>query len=302
MHDTNFQQAEEIAQKANGGIITLPQSPSLDAIAAATALHLGLIKLGKHFSVTCATPVKAQLHAADKINTSFATNGNNLVVSFPYSEGAIDKVDYKIDDGFFHLIVSSRSAKEKLNPKDVSYSYSGGTVDCIIVIDAPTPQHLGSLYTANQNQFQTAPVINIDRHLTNAFFGTANIVEKTISSISELAFQFLETLSIEIDKEIATNLYAGIASATNNFSSYSVNANTFETAAKLLKLGALKKVPVSSSFKAPQKIEKDADKKIESVEQEPEIEERIEEEIMRGETTTPEDWLKPKIFHSGDLV
>ncbi len=302
MYATNFQQAEELVQKANGGIITLPQSPSLDAIAAATALHLGLIKLGKYFSVACSSPVRSQIHAADKINTSFTTNGNNLVVSFPYSEGAIDKVDYKIEDGFFHLIVSSRSTKEKLNPKDVSYSYSGGTVDCIIVIDAPALQNLGALYTANQSQFQTAPVVNIDRHLTNTFFGTANIVEKTISSISELVFQFIETLDIEIDKEIATNLYAGITSATNNFSSYSVNAHTFETAAKLLKLGALKKVPVSSSFKAPQKIEKDTDKKIESVEQEPETEERIEEETMHDETKTPEDWLKPKIFHSGDLL
>lgn len=297
MHDTNFRQTEEIIQKATGGIIALSQNPSLDTIAAATALHFGLTKLGKHFSVVCATPVKAQLHATDKINTSFATNGNNLVVSFPYSEGAIDKVDYKIEDGFFHLIVSSRSAEEKLDPKDVSYSYAGGTVDCIIVIDAPTLQHLGNLYATNQNQFQTAPVINIDRHLTNTFFGTANIVEKTMSSVSELAFQFLETLHVELDKEIATNLYAGITSATNNFSSYSVNANTFETAAKLLKLGALKKVSVSSSFKAPQKIEKDADKKIESVEQEPEI-----EETMHDETKTPEDWLKPKIFHSGDLL
>ena len=46
---------------------------------------------------------------------------------------------------------------------------------------------------------------------------------------------------VEIDRDMATNLYAGAAASTNNFTSYSTNADTFEHIATLLRLGAVKK-------------------------------------------------------------
>jgi len=67
------------------------------------------------------------------------------------------------------------------------------------------------------------------------------MVNKTASSTSELVYKVIEGLSVQFDKDISTNLYTGIASATNNFTSYSVNAETFETIAKLMKAGAVKK-------------------------------------------------------------
>ena len=73
------------------------------------------------------------------------------------------------------------------------------------------------------------------------FSGPINFVNKTSSSTSELALKTLQALQIELDRDIATNLYAGISTATNNFTAYSVNAETFETIATLLKAGAMKK-------------------------------------------------------------
>ena len=64
---------------------------------------------------------------------------------------------------------------------------------------------------------------------------------KTVSSISELILSVIQTLGIEIDRDIATNLYAGAAASTNNFTSYSTNADTFEHIAALLRSGAVKK-------------------------------------------------------------
>ena len=106
----------------------------------------------------------------------------------------------------------------------------------IFVIDAPTLNSLGTIYTDNQNQFNGKDIVNIDRHLTNAYFGTVNYVNKTISSISELVLSIIQTLGIEIDRDIATNLYAGAATSTNNFTSYSTNADTFEHVANLAKV------------------------------------------------------------------
>lgn len=306
----------EIIQKSASGSIALPSNPSHDAVAAGTALYLGLHKLGKSVSIACSNPVSINLTASDKIRNQLATGGDNLVISLPYSDGAIDKVDYNVQGDKLNLVITPRPGYPKLDPNQVKYSYTGGALDFVITIDAPTLNSLGSLYSDNEKQFQGRDIINIDRHLTNSFFGTANFVNKTIASVSELALKILQNLQIEIDRDIATNIYAGIASATNNFTSYSVNADTFESVATLLRLGAVKKTlrkpgqqpaPYTPSYQAqqypaprptqfnppqstpPTGIGEDADMvtPIEEIEKEP-----------RGKQT-PQDWLKPKIFRGG---
>lgn len=309
MNPTNNNQTQalsriaDIIAKNNSGIIILPTNPSVDTIAAGTSLYLSLLKLGKTISLICSSSVNSDLNGADKIQNSLSVNGDNLVISFPYSDGAIDKVDYNIQGSNFNLIITPRPGQPKLNPSQVKYGYSGGNFDFIIVIDAPNLNSLGEIYSNNQNQFQGKDIINIDRHLTNSYYGTVNLVNKTISSICELIFKVIETLQLELDKDIATNLYAGIAISTNNFSSYSVNANTFETIAHLLRLGAVKKTlkkPVrpspfiaSGSFQPTKSREVQTVKPIESLEKEPTPDEK---------KTTPQDWLKPKIFRGGGLI
>lgn len=313
--------AENIAKGASG-IVVLPQNPSSDATAAGTALYLGLLKLGKQVSIICSTPVQSDLAGADKIQSTLAVGGDNLVVSFPYADGSIDKIDYNIQGQFFNLTITPRAGFPKLNQNQVSYSYTGGAFDFIIAVDVPNLNSLGPIYTDNQAQFQGKNIINIDRHLTNGFYGTVNFVNKTSSSTSELMLKTLQGASIEMDRDIATNLYAGIAAATNNFTSYSVNAETFETIAALLKAGAVKKTPkatapVSPSFQPtttnqsfspsslpqqtphiptmPKVFEQQTSGTIAQVE-------TASTSLTKEGTSSPQDWLKPKIFKGGGLV
>ncbi len=327
-----IQQLADVIGKKNSGVIVLPQNPTPDGIAAATALYLGLSKLGKNLSIVCSSPVKSELAAADKIQTTFATGGDNLVVSFPYTEGAVDKVEYGGNEGnFFNIIVIPRAGAEKLDPKKVQFSFTGGRADFIITIDAPNFRSLGQIYAENQQEFNGKTIINIDRHLVNDMYGTVNLIQKTSSSTSELVLRVLQGLQIEIDREIATNLYAGLASATANFTSYSVNAGTFETAANLLKFGAMKRPtrpanmnmpgtmpsipgmpPMNPPMGMPQMPRRQAPSgfpagpgpvrgeqvtPIEDVEDEPD-----EQEDDQGQQAAPQDWLKPKIFRGGGLI
>lgn len=302
----------EAINKGSTGIIALPQNPTVDAIAAATALYLGLAKMGKTVNLVCATSVTSDLMAADKIQSNLSVGGDNLVVSFPYSDGSIDKIDYNIQGQFFNLTISPRPGFPKLNPNQVTYSYTGGSFDFIVTVDAPNLNSIGNLYLENQAQFQGKNIINIDRHLTNAFFGTVNFVNKTSSSTSELVLKTLQALQVELDKDISTNLYAGISAATNNFTAYSVNAETFETIAALLKAGALKRVaktPVSQPPRMPSFTPP-------PVQQTPSSQTSFEQKtggsidtIERATTSqtkegspNPQDWLKPKIFKGGGLV
>ncbi len=307
----------ENLSKGTSGVILIPQNPSVDAVAAATALYIALTKANKSVSLVCATPVSQDLFAADKFQQTLSAGGENLVVSFPYTEGAIDKIDYHISGTLFNLVITPRQGFAKLNPEEVKYSYAGGQFDFIITVDAPNLNSLGSVYTENTSQIQGKNIINIDRHLTNAFFGTVNMVNKTASSTSELVYRAIESLAIQMDKDIATNLYAGITSATNNFTSYSVNAETFETIAKLMKAGAVKKtakpanvtsgqMPQQGSFIPPSSVSHQQQPS--SFEQSTsgsgpiEAVEHTESTSKEGASKTPQDWLKPKIFKGTGLV
>jgi len=300
-HQATFSRINQAVNQKISGAITLPANPSIDATASATALYLSLLKLGKNISLSCSTKVDYDLTGVDKIQKNLSASGDSLMISFPYTDGSIDKIDYRIEGESFNLIITPRNGFPKLDPSKVSYSYTGGKLDFIFVLDSPTLTSLGELYQNNQNQFQGLEIINIDRHLTNANFGTINYVNKTASSLSEMVFLLIKNLGVELDKDIATNLYAGLASATNNFSSYSVNAQTFETAAALLKMGAIKKIIKKPSeaarlntFTPPSFAPKPFEvKPIESVEKEPKPAKSQE---------TPDDWLKPKIFKGGGLI
>jgi len=230
----------ELIQNDQSGVICLPPQPTQDAVAAATALYMGLSHIDKNVSLVCAQPVKSSLHASDKINTEFATPGDSLVVSFPYEEGGVDKVDYYIENDRFNVVITPRPGHEKLDEKKVAYSYTGGTIDFAITIDTPSLKTLGELHEKNQEQFKNKKILNIDRHLTNTFYGAANLVNRNISSESELVLQLLEALNVEISKEIATNLLTGIIASTANYQAPHTNAGSFETSAKLMKMGAVK--------------------------------------------------------------
>lgn len=239
--DEAISRIQDVVRKNDSGIIVIPEKSTLDAVSAATSLYMALSKMGKNISLVASQVPKYDLAGVDKIKTKLSTGGDNLVVSFPYEEGAIDKVDYNIQNERFNLVIMPREGHNKLEPKDVKFDYIGGSIDFIITIDAPNLNSLGEIYTKNEQQFGSATIINIDRHLINSSYGMINLVVKQSSSTSQLVLSLIKKLKAELDKDMATNLYAGVASATNNFTAYSVNADTFEAIAELMRAGAVKK-------------------------------------------------------------
>lgn len=235
-----------LLNEAKSILITVSKTARLDGVAAALALSLGAISQGKTVRVCTEAPLEEsrRLVGADKISPALDLGGNVLKVSFPYRDGAIDKVTYNITDDTFNLLIEPRTNTAPLESKDVRYNYTGGTVDVILTIDAPNLESLGSLYLDNPDVFVQDKIVNVDRRFDNKNFGAENIVDKQSSSTSELVVKLLNLLRWNINPDMATNLYMGLSAATNNFTSFSTNAGSFETASILLKLGARKMPPM----------------------------------------------------------
>jgi hypothetical protein len=134
--DSIFLRVQKLLETKSVFSICLPANPTLDGVAAATALYLGLSKLGKTVYLASDFEVNGQydLIGTDKIQNALSSQGNNLVVSFPYQEGAIDKVTYNIEGNLFNLVIQPKEGYEKLDPSQVQYRTTGGKVDATFIL------------------------------------------------------------------------------------------------------------------------------------------------------------------------
>src|SRR3989338_1600110 len=250
-------QAQNILENAQSIAVTLPVDPSVDKVASALSLYLSLSAAGKQVTVACSTRMTVQyneLIGVDKISTVLTgSSGRNLVISFPYQEGSIEKVSYNIENDKFNLVIEPREGFPTITQEMMKYSSSGGNIDAIVTVGCSQLEELWNLYSNNQDLYNGKQIINLDNASNNNNFAKINIVDTSAISISELMNDFINQLGLNMEPDIATNLLAGLTSATDNFSSGEVTASTFETAANLLKQGARKKqIRKSSQAFVPQ--------------------------------------------------
>ena len=92
--------------------------------------------------------------------------------------------------------------------------------------------------------------ISIDHHSSNTMFADYNFVNPTAPACSQILITVLETMGIEINKQIGTCLLTGIITDTGGFKYQGVTAETFEFVAELLNKG----VNVSNTYKKVMQI------------------------------------------------
>lgn len=76
--------------------------------------------------------------------------------------------------------------------------------------------------------------VNIDHHFTNTLFADANYVDGNAAAASEILYSLFQKMGVQIDDDIARNLYIGICSDTGCFKYSNVTPKTMRTAASLL--------------------------------------------------------------------
>lgn len=296
-------------EKAQEVVIATAAKPTIDSMAASLSLYLALSSVGKHVSIVCPDAPTVELNrlvGIDKVGSAISTsNGRNLIISFPYQEGSIEKVSYNIENDTFNLVIEPREGYSSITPEMMKYSSGGGNVDVVITVSAPQLTDLGSVYQNNQGLFSEKPIVNIDTHTQNTRYGKVNIVDTTPSSVCELLVSLLSHIGFSIDSDIATNLFAGMVSNTQNFTSHATSAETFEAAAICLKSGAQKSlftppspVPDASGIPFP-RTQKPAFPQGTTFKPKPFAPPQPPKQAQQD---TPPDWLKPKIYKGSTLL
>jgi phosphoesterase RecJ-like protein len=117
--------------------------------------------------------------------------------------------------------------------KKYSSDISVKNVDCFIVLDCSDLRRTGQM----QALIQGKPIINIDHHISNDYFGTVNWVLPTISCTSEMIYQLYSHVRAKLDKQAALYLYVGLVTDTGSFRFSNTAASTHRIAAELLEHG-----------------------------------------------------------------
>lgn len=114
--------------------------------------------------------------------------------------------------------------------------------DLAIALDCADLQRLNGF----AKWFEDAKVkISIDHHQSNKMFADYNYVDPVAPACAQILITIINSLGVEIDKEIGTCIIAGIITDTGGFKYESVTAETFEFAARLLNAG----VNISDTYK-----------------------------------------------------
>ncbi|MCX5712896.1 MAG: bifunctional oligoribonuclease/PAP phosphatase NrnA, partial [Candidatus Omnitrophica bacterium] len=80
------------------------------------------------------------------------------------------------------------------------------------------------------------PVMNIDHHISNSYFGSVNWVQDA-ASCTQMLYKLYKKLNVAIDKDSALLLYAGIMTDTGSFKYTNTTAETLKIAADLVLIG-----------------------------------------------------------------
>ena len=121
---------------------------------------------------------------------------------------------------------------------DQIVSTPSGLADVAVVCDAATLERIGPIASTHATWLSGVAIVNIDHHVTNLGFGTANLVDATAAATCEIVSALLPELGIEPDADLATALMSGIVRDTNGFSDSSTSPRTLRHAANLLEAGA----------------------------------------------------------------
>lgn len=247
---TRFQQ---ILEDTKSALIVLPENPSFDAVASGLSLAVALKKQSVSATVSCPSPMIVEFNRlidVDKIREDLGEN--NLTVTLEnYPPDDVERVTCGIENNKFALVVFPKPGCKAPAENQVELSYTDVASDLVIVVGANYPDNLGP-FVQKKEIFETGKLTLLSNTPLQGWPKSVELIDTSVSSISEVAHGVIEQTGLEINPDVATNLFLGIEAGTRNFTNPNVSADTFMKVSKLLKNGAQRAPQTHATLQGPQ--------------------------------------------------
>jgi phosphoesterase RecJ-like protein len=242
------QQAVNEIKNAKRILVLGHKMPDGDQMGSLLALKYALEKLEKSVDIII----------SDKIDDKYKFLPGVAAVKSDYrhTDGKILKIDTKripIDgmkwqkeDDFLNIYLDT---DKNLKFEFIEIINGMPKPDLIVVVDTPDIKKIDRVYDSNASIFFESPILNIDHHPGNEYFGTINLVDLTATSTAEILVSLFEALGIKIDTpDIATCLLAGILFDTQSFRGQNTTPKSLTVAAQLLAAGGRQQEIIKSYY------------------------------------------------------
>ncbi len=103
--------------------------------------------------------------------------------------------------------------------------------------DAAFVMECGDLARTGVEGLDRYVLINIDHPPGNAMFGAINWFDGSAAACGEMVFDLIDSLKVEISREIATHIYLAILTDTGSFHYSSISPRTFEICSRVVQAG-----------------------------------------------------------------
>ena len=112
---------------------------------------------------------------------------------------------------------------------------ASGSIDLIIALDCSDQGRMGKIY---EEPFASAPLLNIDHHVTNTRFGTLNWVDPSCVATAQMVLYLAQALGWQVTQTVAECLLTGLVTDTRSFRTSNVDATALRVALQLMEAGA----------------------------------------------------------------
>lgn len=249
------QQVVELIKKSQNILLVTHKNPDGDALGSLLSLDAALKFLGKKTASICSGDIAGIFKFLPKVSTveKEIAVSREFVISLNTSEVQVEKLGYKQKPENKKLEIVLTLTDGNFKPEDVSFGAPGAQFDLIIVLDTPDLDRLGDFYDNHAELFYEVPLVNIDHHASNDYFGKVNWVDLASTSTCEILVALLESLGQGnqlFTEDIATLLLTGVITDTGSFQNANTTPKSLTVAAQLVAQGARQQEIINHIFRA----------------------------------------------------
>lgn len=235
MEDPKQQLLAKLRDSANV-LVTVTANPSVDQLAGAIGLTLGLNKLGKHATAIFSGRVPEIMEFL-KPEATLEKNTDSLrdfIIALDKTKA--DKLRYKVEDTMVKIFITPYHSA--LTAKDLEFGQGDYNVDLIVAVGVHEQRDLDQAITSHGQILHDAVISSVNNS-TAGGLGTINWVDPAASALCEMIFDLTRELQPEgLDPQMATALLTGIVSETRRFGNDKTTAKSLETSSLLVAAGA----------------------------------------------------------------
>ncbi|MDB5180344.1 MAG: hypothetical protein JWO54_102 [Candidatus Saccharibacteria bacterium] len=235
------QQVVEKIKEASKILVTVSNSPSVDALSAALGLTLLFDKQEKYATAIFSGEVPPAIAFLEPEKTFDETTDSLRDFIIALNKEKADHLRYKVEGDSVRIFITPY--KTTISKDDLEFSQGAYNVELVIALGVENQSHLDQALEDHGQILHDATVITVSAGDQTSDLGGIDWHDANASSLSEMIAGLAEALKDDkkkplVDAPIATALLTGIVAETERFSNEHTTSKAMTVAAQLMSAGA----------------------------------------------------------------